>query len=116
MAYDPTQPLPKDQEGLLTAILQTLLGMQTLMPLPDPVTKRGRVDTVTNGALPPNQSVNVAQIAGVAPLMGAGATAAGAQRIVPANDTLAGVPNVVEVQRQWSLAGLVPLYQYIKVT
>lgn len=41
----------------------------------------------TIGALTANQSVNVAQMNGVTPLMGAGATGTGSQRVTEANDS-----------------------------
>lgn len=62
----------------------------------------------TIGALTANQSVNNAQINGVTPLMGNGASGTGAQRVTIANDStgiLAGVTTVSTVTTLSSLTG-----------
>lgn len=61
--------------GVMT--VQGIAGMTKLLVTPDSV------------ALPANQSVNVAQINGVAPLMGNGVTGTGSHRVTPASDSSA---------------------------
>ena len=68
--------------------IQGIASMTKLLVTPDSV------------ALPANQSVNVAQINGVAPTMGNGASGTGVQRVTVANDStgiLAGVTTVTTV-------------------
>ncbi|MFO0271372.1 MAG: hypothetical protein ACK53W_12660 [Gemmatimonadota bacterium] len=66
----------------------------------DPST--GRLRTVQEAATNANQSMNIAQINGVAPLMGAGATGTGSPRVTLANDAAIGL---LETTR----AGTMPL-------
>jgi|ERR1043165_1286875 hypothetical protein len=113
MAYDPNSTLPATQEGILLAILETLGNILSRTADKDPTTGRTRVLVESNAALPANQSVNVAQINSVTPLMGVGASGTGSHRVTPASDTIAGMTSVYMMQQAAYNVALMPLYNRI---
>jgi hypothetical protein len=84
--------------GLASADVLTIQGIATMTPLKvdgsavtQPISIAAALPTGANviGALSANQSVNAAQINGVAPLMGNGVTGTGSQRVTIASDNTA---------------------------
>ena len=84
--------------GKVTAVNTGAVTISTALPAGSAVIGKVSIDQTTPGttnlvALAANQSVNVAQINGVTPLMGNGATGTGSQRVTIASDNTAFTVN-----------------------
>jgi hypothetical protein len=82
-----------------------------------PVTQSGtwNINAITTlPALPANQSVNVAQINGVTPLMGNGVTGTGSQRVTIASDNTAFSVNAVQ-SGTWNIGTLTSITNTVNV-